>query len=148
MDEYRVALPQVDERVDALVATLPQDFRYYARGSYTSVVGLARFVAGDVEGAVRLWDTTGGWADGKHLVRGMLAEERGDVEGAIRYYDAALWTADRPLASYRLATLLEFEGRSDEAEPHWRRLGHIWAEADDDFGPAVEMRAALERLDR
>jgi tetratricopeptide (TPR) repeat protein len=147
-DEYRVALAQVDERVDAWEATLPPDFRYYARGWSTSVVGLAQYVAGDVEDAVRLWDTTAGWADGKHLVRGMLAEERRDVEGAIRYYDAALWTADRPLASYRLAALLESEGRSDEAEPHWRRLGLIWAEADEDFGPAAEMRAALERLGR
>ncbi|MBI4410744.1 MAG: hypothetical protein HY561_13630, partial [Gemmatimonadetes bacterium] len=81
----------------------------------------------------------------EHL-RWWLAElnaELGRPQEAIRYLDTL---EDDPFFRYRLGALYEELGETEKARAHYAYALTAWAEADPDFAPARQARAALTRL--
>ncbi|MBT8395814.1 MAG: hypothetical protein KJN92_02555, partial [Gemmatimonadetes bacterium] len=81
------------------------------------------------------------------LLLAHLAERAGDRELAMRLFEEESWRTFGPAAVYRLARLLQAEGRPDEALGRYREFLELWSGADAELPPVLEARSAVERLE-
>lgn len=81
------------------------------------------------------------------LLLAHLAERAGDRELAMRLFGEESWREFGPAAVYRLARLLQAEGRPDEALGRYREFLELWSGADAELPPVLEARSAVERLE-
>ena len=152
--EYEEAVGAWDRRVaDALQAAAngsgSQQDTAVVRNNLESFRAWADLAAGDPRAALERWRLFSGrtYRVGARILGMALAfEAENDLERAEQHYRAALFMPERPVATYRLARLFERTGRTSEALTEYRRLEMMWADADLDFPPWVETRAALTRL--
>lgn len=80
------------------------------------------------------------------LLLAHIAERAGDRPLAIRLFEEESWREAGPAAIYRLARLLEVEGRAAEALARYREFLELWSGADPDLPPVLDAQAAVARL--
>jgi len=151
-DEVTEALAMVEQAGEELLATPditgnPVAVRII--GAFAAQApALVELARGNAQGAYDIFVRLEAEMPIDHLGAAWAADEVGDRRMAERYYLAAAWRQNAPIATYRLARMYEEIDRPDDALAQYRRLARMWAEADADFQPWVEVREALERLGR
>lgn len=117
--------------------------------------GYARWQRGDAAAALEILETAqreavglGPLFEANKMLRRWLAElhERlGSPRDALRYYESLVYPAS-PYATLRAAIVHETLGEADKARELYASALAAWQDADPDYAPARQARAALERL--
>ena len=151
--ELTEGLEELDSGLEAALASLQiqgnpalvQVFTSLFTAFAADAPAWADLLSGNAEAALEAWRTR---EDGvyDYLGAAWAADDVGDFEFAERNYLATNWRQNAPFATYRLAKMYERMGRVDDALAQYNRLALMWAEADDDFEPAAEVRDARARL--